>query len=846
MLLSSRCRWLAAASGALVAALLGVNLFLFGCVYLGWQAAFSWQAAFNSDHLLVSGVCDDVLSGRSLSGWHWPGAPYVFPDMLLMLPCRWLLHQLAAEFVAYDALLFLALLAAAAAVGRAAGLGRRQAWAAAAAGLLLLLATYLGPAYCGRVLQICPPGSHLGVLPIGLLLLALAAAALRRGWRPAAAVLFVACGGLGAFSDKLLVVQFLVPLAAALLVLAACRVIGPRSLAWHLGLIAAAVLLALALRWLVPYTGICIQTIEDAFQPPRWEHLGALLGRLRTVLSGQYLLQALIPLQLLAAVAVVRAYTGRGGSAAKEGEQGPHPAAARLVGLVLLLAPLCNLGALAVTGMTDGTERYALPVYVLPFLTLGVLLRLLPGRPALAGFRVVVAAAVVLAAYRAATGLPAVEPSALEPPYSPMARALDRLAEQRGIRYGLAGFWNARHLTLQSHAGVRVLPMTNSGGPLVHAANSLHFLAAGPDELRTPRYQFIVVARGHPRNTPGPELVEWQFGTPNERLAVGEEEIWIYDRLHSSPFDRFLRAQLADRLVRTRPFVGPARPACLAQPKATGTPCDATHLLTLAEGPGVDVRFTEPVRARTLDVGAAPQNQFDLDLYRGERLVGRLHVPPVVWDGSCYGTGGIKSRLLDLPADLQDQAWDHIRVRPRWDSGPIVLAHVLAFEEAIPDTGCGPPDALPSWRLEAEDIEGQVGPNHYEFREPTAEAPASGGKVTRVEAGAKGVVARTPRLPLPAGRYRLTWALRADATPPRKALAVIGLQGFDLGGQMLADHVVWGEDFPAAGRWVTHSVPFELKEEASCLEFTLRSTGRTALAVDYLEVVPLRSASPAD
>jgi hypothetical protein len=823
------------------AVLVAANLFLFGYQYCSVSGG-----AFNSDHLLVSGVCDDIVSGRSLSGWHWPGAPYVFPDMVLMLPCRWLLHHLVAEFLAYDALIFLAVLAAAAAVGRAAGLGRRQAWSAAATGLLLLLAAHLGPDYRDRLFQVGSPGSHLGVLPVGLLLLALAATAVRRGWRPAGAALFVACGGLAAFSDKLLAVQFLAPLAAALLVLAACRVIGPRSLACHLGLIAAAVLLSFVLRWLVPYTGIRLQVIETFFRPPRGRYFGVLLGRLRAVLSGQSLLQALIPLQLLAAVAVVRAYAGRGGGGApKEGEQGPHRGPTRLVGLVLLLLPLCNLGALAVTGMTDGAERYALPVYMLPLLTLGVLLRLLPGRPALAGFGVVVAAAVVLAGYRAATRLPAVEPSVLEPPYSPMAQALDRLAEQRGIRCGLAGFWNARHLTLQSHAGVGVHPITPTGSPLLHAANALQFLASDPAELRTPRHQFIIVAPGQSERHPTPGITELQFGTPDERLAVGEQEIWIYDRMHSTPLDRFLRAQLADRLIRTRPYHGPVEPACLAQPKAAMTPLKAPGVLALPDDDAVEVHFARPVHARTLAIAAAGSNQFDLDLFAADRRVGRLHVPAVPWPKACYGDPGLQSRLVDVPPGLREQAWDRVQLRPRRRTGPGYLGHVLVFEEDAVDTGVGPSQQPVRLRLEAEDLDTDV---TTEDGHPIVhpDATASGNAVRQAPAGFTKFVTRTPYVTLPPGKYRLDWAVRVDDNPATEALAFAGVFAHDTE-KVLAARALSGWDFAAVGRFTTQRVTFELAEETDCLQFALISSGRTGLAVDYVELVALpQGPSPTD
>jgi hypothetical protein len=83
-----------------------------------------WPAGINRDDFLSALQCQDVLDGRGLEGWHLPGAPYLFPDALLLLPCQALTADLGAAFTLYHFLFYLALLACLAWVGRLASRAR--------------------------------------------------------------------------------------------------------------------------------------------------------------------------------------------------------------------------------------------------------------------------------------------------------------------------------------------------------------------------------------------------------------------------------------------------------------------------------------------------------------------------------------------------------------------------------------------------------------------------------------------------------------------------------------------------------------------------------------------------
>jgi hypothetical protein len=824
-----------AALGVLAGVLLPVTLFLFGYAYLTQD-----RAVFNSDHLYCSAVCADVLAGRPLTGWHFPGAPYLFPDMALLLPCRALAPNLPGEFLAYNFLLYLSLGAAAAGLARAAGLGWRPALAAAGGGLLLFLATHLGPTYESRATHLASPGSHAAIIPLGLALLALAARALRRGQRPLPAAAFVVLGALGAFSDKLLVVQFLAPMAGACLLLACVRVVALRELAGHLGLTGAAYLLSLGLERALLRLGFHLLAVEG-FQPPQRHDLPVLLGRLAEMVRDQYLLAALVPLYFAAALAVLWAWRRR--PAAAEGA-GPDRRAVLLVSWTLLLSPLATVAGLYAAGMArnPAVPRYALNCFVLPFLGLGLFLRLHPARWARGGGHLFGGLAVLVALVQAAAWVPRLDIGRLKTPYPPLARALDCLARERGLKRGLAGFWFARHLEMLSREGLVLHPVTRFGEPFFHAANSARFLADDPRDLRVPPLDFILVAPGRPSRAPTPEEVALQYGPPREKIPLGTEEVWLYDRPRSTALDRFFRSRLAERLRAERPFVGPASPACLAVPKANTTPSAAPGSVAVAPGEALEVRFAGPVSGALLDVGVGFMDRFDLDFYAGPERLGSLSVPGVPWNGRGYDDPGVQARLLPVPPAVRSRSWDRIVVRPRAGSPGLSLAHLLVFAEDVPDVGVGPAGPPPRVRLEAEALPTFADLADDMLASSTPEPGASGGRVRTAPAGFAGVLTFSIPLTLPPGRYRLDYAVRAAETPAGE-VGRIDAMTFNPPAA-LAGRPLDGSEFPAPGAWGLCSLTLDLPEETDGVLFRLVTAGRTALALDYIDLTWEPAGSP--
>jgi hypothetical protein len=657
------------------------------------------SGAFNSDHLFCSALCRDILHGADLRGWHFPGAPYLFPDVFLLLGCQALAPNLVAELVGYCFVFFGLMLAVVFWLARVLGLPGRRALVAAAAGLALLLAAHVAPAYHGRTMLLGHPGNHVGAVLIGLLLLTLTARSLRCGWGPATTTAFVLAGALGIASDKLVAVQFLAPLALALFVLTRRGLLTWRQLGGQALIQAAAVVLGLVLRAALPWLGFFLLGVENDFHRPHWNDLPFMLRYLGHCIADQSLLCAFLPLFLVTAYLVAASRWPRSPKTVSASDlagqddlrglvqrwRGRGDAVVLLAALTFLLCPVCNLLALFATGLgrNPAVDRYTLPCYLLPFLGTALLWHLLPGRKSRVAAIALQTFALLWVVRQAAVILPGWDPQRFAVPYPPLARALDRLVEQRGPMRGLAGYWPARYLEFLTRHHVPIVALENGGTPYFHADNPSHYLGDTSTDLALPAYRFLVVQPKNPA-TPAPKVLEDHFGTPAEKVVVDGDEIWLYERIESPRLDAFLRARLAERARRLVPWTAPEAPACLARPKANFTANDARGLVHLGPGQRLEVRFARPVCGPVLDFAAGAADCFRLELYRGEERQGVLAVPAISWTGATYGPPGIQSRLLPIPAEAQARGFDRIAVLATRPNPAASVAHVLVYDQDLP------------------------------------------------------------------------------------------------------------------------------------------------------------------
>jgi hypothetical protein len=514
-------------------------------------------------------------------------------------------------------------------------------------------------------------------------------------------------------------------------------------------------------------------------------------------------------------------------------ERGPVALAA----LTFVLSPVCIVGTLFLThmGRSPAIERYTLSCWFLPCLLLPLLLCWLPGRVTRVGRVLAQLGIVLFAVQRAAVLLPAMSPAAFEPPYPPLARELDRLARQRGPLRGLGGFWLARSTTWFTRERVIVNPLSPLAGPWFHASNPARFLHEDGEDLRVPDYHFLLMRPGDPFGPPAAALT-LNFGPPAEKITVGSDEIWLYDRLRSLPLDRFLRSRLAERLHARRPFTGPAEPARLARPKTNLTPSDAPDNVALPADGVLEVRFAQPVTGKLLDVGADFHNRLRLDFYRGAERLESLSVPAVPWNGACYEDAGIQSRLLPLPAALRDREWDRVLVRPQPGTGAVHLGHLLVFAESVPGVEDERPmPCPPRLRLEGESL---LPLNPGTPFQDDADPSASGGRVRRAAIDFPMPFGFTPYLFLPPGRYRLQCAVQVGASVSADEVGSLLVRTF-APAETLAERRLHGSDFPSGGAYTVQEITFDVAEDVEGVQFGITTSGKTAIALDYIDLIAM-------
>jgi hypothetical protein len=792
------------------------------------------NTAFSSDNLLCWEMCSDVVDGRLLAGWHLPAAPYLFPDVLLLLPIRCLTADPVVGFGVYCFTFYLLVLATLIWIARLTGLAWREAGLLSCAGLVLLLATFLSPAYARCAALMVHAGNHVGAILLGLGMMVFVLRALRWGLGWPSAGLAVAAGALGVLSDRLLLVQFLAPACLVLLALVVCRRVPWRRAAGLAAVFALAALLSFPLRVALGRLGF--QMLWENTDVGRVSRLAlsTLLNNLRPHLQGQYVLLALFPLHLLAAVAVAIAWFRR--EPVKEGtEEGESRPGLLFVALFLLVSPLCNIAALLWTRNADhpGVPRYLLSCFLLPFLFSGLLLRWLPGRPtrSAVAFRLAV---FTFAICQAILFLPTVNWRHFEGPYPPLARELDRLARERGPMRGLAGFWSARHLTALSREGVRINVVMDGGQPWLHANCPDRYLSADPRDLRLPAFNFIIVSDQDLIDPDiRPEGIEREYGPPREKIAVDRRQIWLYDEVRNPKLEKFLLGQLAQRLRHAGRPIGPTTPAGLARPRVNMTSWDAADCQVLQPGQSLEVRFAAPLCGAILDLSAYYNNRYLLTFYHDERRVGTLGVAAVPWTGVAYGEPGLQSRLLPLPDALRTQPWNRVVIKPVGESAHFSIGHFLVWPDA--HVALPSPRPLTPRRLEAEKL--LTTGNAAQLTE--AEPSASGGQVRHAPPGFTGALAFGPYLELPPGRYRAAFVLRVGPGPSGP-IATLDVRT-DAGVTLLGEHILTANDLPSSGGYTPVSVTFSTDLDVDNVEFRLFPAGTRDVWLDCIDLLPLPS-----
>jgi hypothetical protein len=817
--------------GAWVFALLntlGVIALAFLALYLvvGRYNEPSATLAYNSDDVAFLALADDLLQGSDLSAWHLPVAPYLFPDVVLLLLCRLLFVEVAWVFFAYTCLFYSLFAAALAWLGREMGLEGRRALTAGALGVALMMAVNLDPRcdWRGRLLPL--PSNHVAALLVGVVLTAYVLRSLRRGYRPLEVTMALIAGGLAVMSDRLMVPQFLLPLGVVVLVLRFRGAVQTGQVIRTWLFLAGLGVLCRVYQFAMICYGFKLHELRLITTGSK-NDLTTIYQHAR--ITAHWLRQQ--PLEctavaigtLLALVLAIRAW--RNGRAI-----GPLGGALTIfLSACAVCVPLALIGDPFVMPL----ERYFFSLTILPVLALPLWLAVgakpLPRLAFLARLGVVAVVVWQCGTAIVERGIPWVEA-----PYPPLAQALDRLAREKKLRAGICAYWQARQMRYLTHEQVLVLPTFQNGRPFLHGNNPELYFSADPEALNPQTFNFVII--NAPGNWPGPSPanIRAEFGEPLERHRVSESEpteIWIYDHLESVQFTGFLRTLQARRLERALAPVALPTPAVLGARK-DGFANDYTHgrMLSVPAKGSVEVTFAAPVHARLLDISADDKESFSIELARGEESLAILPVPSVPWTGEIehYNWSRLRSRLVEVPTEVVRRGWDRAVVRssvPR----PIQLAHILPLDPGA-DVHVPPIPYQPRRFFEAEDLFTLADPQTSRCADPNASA----GFARHIPAGTPQLLVFGPYIYVPAGTYEIRFAVRSNASADLGEIAV--LDAYCPKG-VLAQRLVTAAECPASDRYRNLRLTVHLEQDTQLTEFRFWTRDKCQLWVDSIELV---------
>jgi hypothetical protein len=169
-------------------------------------------------------------------------------------------------------------------------------------------------------------------------------------------------------------------------------------------------------------------------------------------------------------------------------------------------------------------QTFFLPLFGLPMYAVWVIQTMSNGRAlrtfacGLALLMLFVATLRVVTAPRPATPIYAYRPS--------LVRFLDRIAPEKNLHYGYAGYWQARPITLLSKSGIRAYAVDGDMDPFLWANNSQWYDQSLENRSKPPRLSFVVL--DDPVFKLTREGALRAFGDPAEEVLEQGTRIMIY------------------------------------------------------------------------------------------------------------------------------------------------------------------------------------------------------------------------------------------------------------------------------------------------------------------------------
>lgn len=504
-----------------------------------WGALDLW---ISSDTLYPVNVFTDVFSdGFKISGWRFSIAPCWFPDLLatgmfFALTHNVILATLAAGFIQVVAIALL---------GRAFGtaLGLARPGASEPMLLLVLVAITISVALAPGVTEpglykLFLPQTHVGTLCAALATLAVALGITRReeerratGWVAVAAYLMLCA--LGAMSNLLFVANVLGPLTVVVAIFVPLRLLRRRTgglllLGWPAAVIGV-VLNRILFRTtdLGAQSEVSLTRISTAFEvfangfvsrlaSGDWLHLGAVL----------WVFVCLGFVFVSMRSAMKQRSTGSQGS----------PALVAMLFLCLVLSGAAPCAAIILGGSSGLSlsrdyawsmhylhATFLLPLFGLPVVAGWSLERVKPRTFDVLRMVCAVTACILPLAVLARTRVPSIPIQARVPP---LTQFMDDLASREHLKYGFAGYWQARPITLLSKTGLRAYPLDGAMKPLLWVSNAQWYEQLRSADGRGFKIDFVIL--DDPAWKLTREGAVSAFGVPRREVRFENTRILVY------------------------------------------------------------------------------------------------------------------------------------------------------------------------------------------------------------------------------------------------------------------------------------------------------------------------------
>lgn len=483
-------------------------IFLF--VRLGLTPDRDMYLWLSSDTLYPVNVFTDIFGdGFSLSGWRFSIAPCWFPDMLATGVFLALTHNVILATLLAGFFQIAVIAAALHVIGKAVGYGslllQDTLVLITGTGLTLFVATHTGLFY-PALYQFFLPQTHVGSMLAVLFGWAMALWMVRRQmdgagtgrWITAAYALLCLLAGM---SNLLFFAHMLMPVTLALGILSFFRLIPwkavrePLLVSWP-----AAIAGALLNRILFHVTDV---TAQSGMSPERIQVSFTVFreGFLRSVSRGDLLhLLALLWMAVCCGYLVWFVLRVRAHCSLIRRPQ-------VLMAAFFLISLLSGTGSIAaiVLGGTTGLAIFRDYYWSMHYLHQVFLLPLfgLPAAMAWGAALFVSDAAARRGSLALAGGSLAItliflipSPLPVTPVYAyrpPLVRFLDGLAKEKNLRYGYAGYWQARLITLLSQSGLRAYQVQPNMKPLLWVSNEEWYRQSLEDRRRQPEVDFVVL-----------------------------------------------------------------------------------------------------------------------------------------------------------------------------------------------------------------------------------------------------------------------------------------------------------------------------------------------------------------